>query len=89
MGEENFVKKSLVKALDEAISLPEVLGADLCVDTTGGRFHVRWDEGGSATALGQLAFFSEWLEAVGLFSRWVEKCPLGYPAPMHPSLRTC
>ena len=46
--------------------------ADLRVDTPVGRFHIKWDEGGSATVLGQLPFFSEWLEATGLLSRWVE-----------------
>ena len=89
MGEENFVKKSLVKALDEAISLPEVRGADLCVDTTGGRFHVRWDEGGSATALGQLAFFSSGWKLWDCSAAGLRCVHWDTPAPMHPSLRTC
>lgn len=84
MGEEKFVQNQLVKALDEAIFAPESREADLRVDTPGGRFQVRWDEGGSSTALGQLPFFAEWLEVTGLFSRWVEKCPLGYISPNAP-----
>ncbi|MBW8833103.1 MAG: hypothetical protein JF606_27720, partial [Burkholderiales bacterium] len=40
------------------------------VQTPGGVFTVRWDERGSATALGQLAFFAEYLEATGLFQAW-------------------
>ena len=35
------------------------------VRTPGGVFEVRWDERGSATALGQLAFFAEYLEDTG------------------------
>jgi hypothetical protein len=33
------------------------------VTTLGGKFQVRWDEVGSAPALGQLAFFAEFLES--------------------------
>jgi hypothetical protein len=84
MGEGKFDQNSLVKALNEAIFLPESNETDLRVDTPGGRFQVRWDEGGSATALGQLPFFAEWLEVTGLFSRWVKKCPLGYISPNAP-----
>jgi hypothetical protein len=58
MGEEKFDKKSLVKAIDRTLEEGAVNVADLRVDTPGGRFQVRWDEGGSATALGQLPFFA-------------------------------
>lgn len=84
MGEGNFVQNPLVKALNEAIFVPAANAADLRVDTPGGRFQVRWDEGGSATALGQLPFFAEWLDTTGLFSRWVEKSPFGYISPNAP-----
>ena len=42
----------------------------LRVDTPGGVFQVRWDENASASALGQLAFFGEFLELPQLFERW-------------------
>jgi hypothetical protein len=58
----------------------------MCVATPGGRFHVRWDEGGSATALGQLAFFAEFLEVSGLFARWKESCPTNYSSPNAPTV---
>jgi hypothetical protein len=45
---------------------------------------VRWDEEGSATALGQLGFFAEFLEEMGLFERWEKGCPLGYVSPNAP-----
>jgi hypothetical protein len=45
---------------------------ELRLTTPGGRFHVRWDEEGGATALGQLAFFAEFLDVSGLFARWIE-----------------
>ncbi|TMQ75980.1 hypothetical protein ACCUM_0202 [Candidatus Accumulibacter phosphatis] len=46
------------------------------VATPGGRFQVRWDEGGRATALGQLTFFAEFLEVSGLFAAWRDGCPM-------------
>lgn len=61
--------------------------AELSIATPGGRFQVRWDEGGSATALGQLAFFAEFLEVSGLFDRWTESCPLAYTSPNAPTVR--
>jgi hypothetical protein len=54
------------------------------IATPGGRIHVRWDEKGSATALGQLGFFAEFLEETGLFERWVKSCPLEYVSPNAP-----
>ena len=49
-------------------------------------FSARWDERGSATALGQLAFFAEYLEATGLFEHWLKRCPLSYTSPNAPEL---
>jgi hypothetical protein len=57
------------------------------VNTPGGRFQVRWDENGSATALGQLPFFAEFLEVSGLFEHWVEGCPMAYSSPNAPPVR--
>ena len=68
------VVKAMVEAPDEAMR----------VQTPGGLFTVRWDERGSATALGQLAFFAEYLEAAGLFERWFKSCPLNYTSPNAP-----
>jgi len=56
------------------------------VATPGGRFHVRWDEDGSATALGQLVFFAEFLDVSGLFARWVDGCPMAYTSPNAPAV---
>ena len=56
------------------------------VRTPGGVFEVRWDERGSATALGQLTFFAEYLQDTGLFERWLESCPLSYTSPNAPEL---
>jgi len=56
------------------------------VHTPGGVFSVRWDEPGSATALGQLAFFAEYLEASGLFEAWIKSCPLSYTSPNAPQV---
>jgi hypothetical protein len=55
--------------------------AALSLSTPGGRFQVRWDEGGSTTALGQLAFFAEFIEVTGLFERWMERCRMAFIIP--------
>ena len=56
------------------------------VRTPGGVVEVRWDERGTATAMGQLAFFAEYLEATGLFEGWLRTCPLKYSSPNAPAL---
>ena len=70
-------------------SVVEVGGADetQVVDTLGGRMHVRWDEGASATPHGQLVFFAEFLATTGVFDRWVSACPLAYTSGNAPSKR--
>jgi len=88
MGEAEFERKALVTAVQGAIAERELeTTGDLRVNTPGGRFQVRWDENGSATALGQLAFFAEFLEVSGLFERWVESCPMSYSSPNAPEVR--
>lgn len=62
MGEKEFEQKMLVKAVTDATQGMMQSSEALRLSTPGGRFHVRWDEGGSATAMGQLAFFAEFLE---------------------------
>jgi Transposase DDE domain group 1 len=87
MGEAKFEQKALVRAVSSAVAEQAEQASELRVNTPGGRFQVRWDENGSATALGQLAFFAEFLEVSGLFERWVESCPLAYSSPNAPALR--
>ena len=40
------------------------------VDTPGGRVHVQWDHGSSATPNAQLAFFAEFLATTGVYPRF-------------------
>jgi hypothetical protein len=87
MGEAEFEEKALAAAVRGAIEEQAEHAAELRLITPGGRFQVRWDEGGSASALGQLAFFAEFLEVSGLFEHWVEGCPMGYSSPNAPSVR--
>ena len=89
MGELAFEQKAQVTAVDTALQEQQQDRAAeaLRVATPGGRFHVRWDEGGSATALGQLAFFAEFLEVSGLFARWMDGCPMAYTSPNAPAAR--
>ena len=87
MGEDKFEQTALVKAVQGAIAVQPQQSGDLRVATPGGVFQVRWDENASASALGQLAFFGEFLEVSGLFQRWVESCPLEYTSPNAPAIR--
>jgi hypothetical protein len=87
MGEGEFEAKALVRAVGSAVEEQTQQAAELRVNTPGGRFQVRWDENGSATALGQLAFFAEFLEVSGLFERWVAGCPMAYSSPNAPQVR--
>jgi hypothetical protein len=74
----------LVKELEQALEDWGREEEESQIATPGGRIHVRWDEKGSATALGQLGFFAEFLEETGLFERWVKGCPLVYVSPNAP-----
>lgn len=86
MGEATFMQKALLTAVDEATQEQVRAAEELRLTTPGGGFHVRWDEEGSATALGQLAFFAELLDVSGLFARWVEGCPMAYTSPNAPAV---
>ena len=68
MGEHEFEQKVLTKAIDTVLQAQSNEAQELRLATPGGRFQVRWDEGGSATALGQLPFFAEFLEVSGFFA---------------------
>jgi hypothetical protein len=87
MGEAEFEQKAVVSAVQGVVAEQMRQAGDLSIATPGGRFQVRWDEGGSATALGQLAFFAEFLEVSGLFDRWTEGCPMDYTSPNAPRVR--
>jgi hypothetical protein len=71
------------EAVDAAVQRVEPA---MQVRTPGGVFSVRWDQQGKATAMGQLAFFAEYLEATGLFEGWLKSCPLNYTSPNAPEL---
>jgi hypothetical protein len=55
------------------------------VQTVAGRVQVRWETESAATPMGQLVFFIEFLTLTGLWSRWLESCPLSYTSPNAPS----
>jgi len=54
------------------------------VQTMAGRVQVRWDAESTATPMGQLAYFIEFLTLTGLWSRWLESCPLSQIPPAKP-----
>jgi hypothetical protein len=86
MGEADFERNALAIAVDGAMAEQARRGAEMHLSTPGGRFQVRWDENGSASALGQLPFFAEFLEVSGLFERWVAGCPMTYTSPNAPQV---
>ena len=87
MGERNSPVRAVVAAVQEAVgAMVEETEEAMRVRTPGGVFSVRWDERGSATAMGQLPFFAEYLEATGLFDAWLKSCPLHYTSPNAPKL---
>jgi Transposase DDE domain group 1 len=55
------------------------------VQTMAGRVQVRWETESAATPMGQLAYFIEFLNLTGLWSRWLESCPLAYTSPNAPT----
>lgn len=88
MGEAEFKANGIVSAVRDAVGeMASLSGEEMRLMTPGGRYQVRWDEGGSATAMGQLAFFAEFLEVSGLFERWVAECPMAYTSPNAPQVR--
>jgi hypothetical protein len=57
------------------------------VDTFGGRVHIEWDPQAAVTPLGQLPFFTEFLQVSGLFDPWIASCPLLLTSPNAPRKR--
>ena len=53
--------------------------------TMAGRAQVTWASESAATPTGKLAYFIESLHLTGLWSRWLEACPLTYTSPNAPS----
>ena len=60
------------------IAVREAVVEALGLQSAGGPIKVRWDESSQATVQGQMAFFIEFLVAMGLFDQWVADCPLSY-----------
>ena len=48
------------------------------LDTYAGKLHVEWDSEASVTAIGQLAFFIQYLKTGGRLEPFVDDCPLDY-----------
>jgi hypothetical protein len=63
----------------------EMLVSSTGVQTMAGRVQVRWETESAATPMGQLAYFIEFLNLVGLWRHWLESCPLSYASPNAPS----
>jgi hypothetical protein len=70
----------------ELVSRQQLIEA-LRLETASGGLKVHWDGNAQATALGQMAFFIEFLTVTGLFEQWVADCPLDYKSPNGSSRR--
>ena len=88
MGEQKFAMKPVAEVCEAGLVAAGGCGeeGDMRVSTPGGVFQVRWDDRGGATAMGQLPFFAEFLNATGLFEDWIKGCPLSYVSPNAPKL---
>ena len=78
MGEGK--RRKLAQAMKDTTRVTEVM----VLDTIGGKLHVKFDHSGSATMLGQLPFFIEFLQTSGLYERWIKSAPLTYSSPNAP-----
>ena len=88
MGEGEFEERPISQACKEVIDgYEQVIDETLRVKTPGGVYEVKWNSQGKATAMGQLVFFAEFVEASGLFENWVQCCPLRYTSPNAPELK--
>jgi len=88
MGEADFAQSQTSQACGETIRhYEQVVDESLRVQTPGGVFEVQWSSEGKATAMGQLAFFAEFLQASDLFGNWLQSCPLRYTSPNAPLVR--
>lgn len=87
MGERNHKLNEVAIAVNQALASPDRGDESMSVLTPGGRIQVRWDERANATAMGQLPFFSEFLEVSVVFERWVQQCPLYYSSGNAPAVR--
>ena len=87
MGETDFAQSRTSQACRETIDEYERIANEaLRVQTPGGVFEIQWNNEGKATAMGQLAFFAEFLQASGLFEHWLRSCPLRYSSPNAPEV---
>ena len=87
MGESPLTQNQSTQACQEAIEqIKQELDQATRVQTPGGVFEVQWSNEGKATAIGQLAFFAEFLQASGLFENWRSSCPLRYSSPNAPAV---
>ena len=64
MGEAQFTETKLAQSCEQSL---EAMSESMVVDTLGGRVRVRWDAGASATPMGQMVFFAEFLNVAGVF----------------------
>ena len=71
MGEAKRKSGKAIRTVSQAIG----------VETPSGRIQVKCDANATATPFGQMVFFIEFLMLTGLYTKWIETCPLSYVRP--------
>lgn len=77
----------LATILSDALARADAADQPLRVQTPGGAVFVEWDPQAPLTPIGQLVFFSQFLEVSGHFDALCETCPVKLSSPNAPNTR--
>ena len=80
-GKQRFSPQALVTSVEAAVVEQSLQIQEHCIKTAGGRFQVRWNENGTASALGQLAFLLNFLKRVVFLNAVCKAARCFTPAP--------
>jgi len=78
-GEDSETTLSII--FEAALSEANAASGDLQVRTPGGKVFVEWDAQAPLTPIGQLVFFSQFLDVSGHFDSLCETCPVRFTSP--------
>ena len=82
---ENVEKAASVHPVGEEAAEETGYPAAHRVDTPGGTVYVQWEDDAEVTAHGTSTYFLEFLKTSGLWSEFVDDCPLKYTSPNAPA----
>ena len=82
---ENVEKAASVHPVGEEAAEETGYPAAHRVDTPGGTVYVQWEDDAEVTAHGTSTYFLEFLKTSGLWTEFVDDCPLKYTSPNAPA----